>query len=433
MPPTITLRAAALGLAGAASLALAAPAQAGGFYLQEQGVRGTGRAYSGEVADQGVESLWWNPAAIARSDREVSVGANAIFVQGQVSDRGSTITYPGGVRLPVGGQPRAFNPIQKGIAPNIALAIPLAGRFAVGVSLHAPYDFTTIYGASAWTRYDGLKSRLNTGDLQLTGAMQVTDWLDVGAGVDAEYTDANLINALPNLSPLLPDGRSQLRGHGWDWGWTLGAQARAGAWTFGASYRSAIDHRLNGRVIASGLLGPLAAGNMDVAGRASFTTPWIATLGARFRLNDKLTLDGQVQRIGWSEFDAIAVTTAAGTQALVQGYRDVTSGGVGFDYAASPRLTLRAGVQYDPTPTPDVGRTARVPDGDRWLYGIGASADVGHRMTVDAAFAYIDFKPSTVNHDQTFFAGTPAAVATSLRGDVKGQGYVLSLGLKKGF
>ena len=41
----------------------AASAQA--FYLQEQSSRGAGRAFSGEVADQGVQSLWWNPAAIA--------------------------------------------------------------------------------------------------------------------------------------------------------------------------------------------------------------------------------------------------------------------------------------------------------------------------------------------------------------------------------
>ena len=48
---------------------VAAPAFAGSFYLQEQSVRGAGRAYSGEVADRGVSSLWWNPAAIARSGR----------------------------------------------------------------------------------------------------------------------------------------------------------------------------------------------------------------------------------------------------------------------------------------------------------------------------------------------------------------------------
>lgn len=424
---------AALALAGAAGLGCAGSAQAGGFYLQEQGARGTGRAYSGEVADTGVESLWWNPAAIARSGREAYLGLNAIFVDSDVQDRGSTITYPGGLTMPVGGEPRAYNPIQKGFLPNLAIAAPLGDRFALGLSAHAPYDFSTVYRGGAFTRYDALKSRLNIGDLQLTGAMRVTDWLDLGVGFDAEYADANLINANPNLSPLAPDGRTQLKGDGWDYGWNVGAQAHLDRLTLGASYRSAIKHELDGRVSVSGLLGPLAVGNMDVSGKANFTTPWIATFGARYQVTDKLALDGQVQRIGWSEFDSIDVTTPAGVEVIPQGYRDVTSGGVGLDYAVNPALTLRAGVQYDPTPTPDVGRTARVPDGDRWLYGVGASAQVAPATTIDAAFAYIDFKDGRVNRTDVFYAGTPAAVTTNLQGEVGGQGYVLSLGVRRSF
>ena len=62
-----------LALLTVSTAALATQAHASGFYLQEQSVRGTGRAYSGEVADQGPASLWWNPAAIARSPREAYV------------------------------------------------------------------------------------------------------------------------------------------------------------------------------------------------------------------------------------------------------------------------------------------------------------------------------------------------------------------------
>jgi long-chain fatty acid transport protein len=413
-------------LSSVAAAALASQAHAGGFYLQEQSVRGTGRAYSGEVADQGVESLWWNPAAIASSPREVYVGANAIFVQATVKNTGSTTTYPGGTTLPVGGDPYAYNPIQNGVAPNFAISTPVGDRFAIGLSVAAPFDFTTKYARNSWTRYDALTSRLNTADIQLTGAMKVTDWLDLGV-------DAKLQTAQPNLSPLLPDGISQLSGDGWNYGWTVGAQAKFDRLTLGASYRSAMDHDLSGKVFVGGLLGPLAAGNVDAGGSASFTTPWIATFGARYRVNDQLTLDAQVQRLGWSEFGAIQVTTAAGTQALAQDYRDTTSGGVGLDYAVNPRLTLRAGVQYDPTPTPDVGRTARVPDGDRWLYGVGATGQITEALKVDVAFAYIDFANSTVNHDSTFYAGTPAATSTALQGQVEGKGYVLSVGLRSRF
>lgn len=421
-----------LGLASLVAAGCAAQAHAGGFYLQEQSVRGVGRAYSGEVADTGVQSLWWNPAAIAGQPRQAYVGAHAVLVNADVNDAGSTITYPGGLTRPVGGEPRAFKPIQDGVAPNFAVAVPV-GRFAFGLSVAAPYNFTTRYRRTAWARYDALESRLETADIQATAAMVVNDWLDVGVGVNAERSDAKLSTASPNLSPLLPDGVTQLSGDGWDWGWTVGARVHSKRLSVGASYRASVDHKLSGDIFVGGLLGPLAAGNVQAPGKASFSTPWIATLGARYYLGSGLTLNGQVQRIGWGEFDAIRVMTPAGQQVLAQNYKDVTSGGVGVDYALNKRVTLRAGVQYDPTPTPNDERTARVPDGDRWLYGAGATADIGHGLTLDVAAAYIAFSDSKVRHDTVFYPGTPAAVTTRLDGRVHGEGYIMSAGLTAAF
>ena len=211
------------------------------------------------------------------------------------------------------------------------------------------------------------------------------------------------------------------------------AQAHFDRLSLGASYRSAMDHKLSGKVFVGGLLGPLAVGNIDAPGSATFATPWIATMGARYRVTDRLTLDAQVQRYGWSKFRNIEVTTRGVTQALPQGYKDTTSGGVGADYEVNKRLTLRAGVQYDPTPTPSAARSARVPDGNRWLYAVGATGRVNDRMQVDASFSYIDFANSSVNHTTTFFPGTPAAITTALRGSVKGEGYVMAVGLRTQF
>jgi len=426
-------RIAQVALASTAGMALAGPAAAAGFYIQEQSVRGTGRAYSGEVADTGVASLWWNPAAIARSGREVYTGLYGIFVDAELTDRGSTKTFPGGTTVPIGGEPIAFKPILNGAVPNFDIAMPIGDRFAVGLSAQAPFELTTKYDGAAFTRYDALKSRLNTVDVQFTGAMKVTGWLDLGVSVDAVYTDATLSNALPNLSPVAPDGYQRLTGDGWNVGWSIGAQAHFDRWSIGASYRSSIDHDISGTAAVRGLLGPLAIGDVSTSARASFKTPWMWAFGVRYRVTDKLTLNGQVQQVGWSEFNDIKVETPAGAQAIPQNYRDVTGGGVGADYEVNPRLTLRAGVQFDPTPTPEIGRTARVPDGDRWLFGVGATAKLSPATTIDASFAYIDFQDSTINRTDPFFVGTPAAVTTNLKGGVTAAGYVLGVGLRQTF
>ncbi|MBO9709036.1 MAG: porin [Caulobacter sp.] len=422
-----------------AALVAATQASAAAFYLQEQSVRGAGRAYSGEVADRGAASLWWNPASIAGLDKnEIYGGLHLIQVDSQVDDAGSTLTrpvIPGGLTTPVGGEPRAGGPINNGIAPNLAAAFRINDKLALGLSVAAPYNFTTDYNSRSWTRYDALKSNLKTIDVNGVVAYRVNDMLDLGVGVSAQYTDAELTSALPNLSPALPDGSSNLKGDGnWDYGWNIGAQFHATpALTIGASYRSQIKHELDGKVVVAGLLGPLAGSNIATNGVAKITTPWIANLGARWQINDKTTLNASVSRVGWGEFDKIVVTYPGGGTVSEQNYKDTTTVAAGVDYDVNPKLTLRAGVQYDPTPTPDVGRTARVPDGDRMLYAVGGTWKATDAISWDAAVSYISFDDTKINRTETIYPGTAAATTLNLKGDVSGSAVVISTGLRWSF
>lgn len=422
-----------------AAVAAASQASAAAFYLQEQSVRGAGRAYSGEVADRGAASLWWNPASIAGLERnEIYGGLHVIQVDSQVNNAGSTLTrpvVPGGLTTPVGGEPRAGGPINNGVVPNLAGAFRINDKLAVGLTVGAPYNFTTDYNSRSWTRYDALKSNLTTIDVNGSVAYRVNAMLDLGVGVSAQYTDAELSSALPNLSPLLPDGSSSLKGEGnWDYGWNAGLQFHATpALTIGASYRSEIKHELDGKVVISGLLGPLAAANVSADGVAKITTPWTATLGARWKVSGKATLNASVSRIGWSEFDKIVVSYTGGGSVSEQNYKDTTTVAAGVDYDVSPKLTLRAGVQYDPTPTPSIGRTARVPDGDRMLYAVGSTWQATDSLKWDAAVSYISFDDSTINRTETIYSGTAAATTLNLKGDVGGSAVVLSTGVRWSF
>ena len=420
--------------AGVALLALAAASQASAsaFYLQEQSVRGTGRAYSGEVADKGVGSLWWNPASIAGIEKsEGYLGVNAVLVQSTVTDTGSTITRPIPLTTAVGGENRASKPIHNGVVPNAGVAFKINDKLALGVSVAAPYNFTTQYSKASWTRYDALKSQLRTVNVDGVIAYKVNDLIDLGVGVSALYADAELTNALPNISPLQADGTQALKGNGWAYGYTVGAQLHPSkALTIGASYRSKIDQKLDGSVTVSGLLAPIpAANNFSVPGQAKITLPWIANVGARWAINDKTTLNGSVSRVGWSEFDAIRVSFTGGSSTSAQNYKDVTTYAVGVDYQATPRLTLRSGVQYDPTPTPDVGRTARVPDGDRMMYAVGGTFAATDNIKVDAALSYISFDKSSINRTDV----TATSSTVNLRGTAEGSAVVMSTGVRFSF
>lgn len=424
---------------------VAAPAMAGSFYVQEQSTRAQGRANAGVGADKGVQSLWWNPAAIAGTQREVYMGMHGLILDSSVDDRGSSLTYNVPVTgvgvvsraYPVNGDPHVHDVVESGIVPNFAISTPIGDRFNVGLAVQAPYNFTTKYLPDDFARYDALTSELRSANVSLVAAAKVTDWLDIGAGFDAQYAKSTLSAALPNapipavLSPAYvispsTDGRNQLEGDGWNYGWNAGAQMHFGKLDLGLSYRSEVKHELDGTVNISGLTGVLAGGNVSADGTAKFTTPWYATVSARYAVNDRLTLNAQVNQIGWSKFDAIRVNYGAnGSSIIVQDYDDVTTGAVGFDYKIDPTMTFRAGVGYDPTPTPDDHRTARIPDGDRWLYAAGLSKTVG-AMTFDGAVTYIDISDAAINDTRDVYGN--GLVVSNLRGEAKGNGVGFSLG-----
>lgn len=445
MTPRNFARMGGLALSTALLAGVAAPAMAGSFYVQEQSTRGQGRANAGVGADKGVQSLWWNPAAIAGTQREVYTGMHGLILDSSVDNRGSTLTYNvpvAGVGVvsrtyPVNGDPHVHDVVESGIVPNFAISTPIGDRFNVGLAVQAPYNFTTKYLPDDFARYDALTSELRSANVSLVAAAKVTDWLDIGAGFDAQYAKATLSSALPNapipavLSPAYvispsTDGRNQLEGDGWNYGWNAGAQMHFGKLDLGLSYRSEIKHELDGTVNISGLTGVLAGANVSADGTAKFTTPWYATLSARYAVNDRLTLNAQVNQIGWSKFDAIRVNYGAtGASTIVQDYDDVTTGAVGFDYKIDPTMTFRAGVGYDPTPTPDDHRTARIPDGDRWLYAAGLSKTMGS-MTFDGAVTYIDIDTAAINDTRDVYGN--GLVVSNLRGEAKGNGVGFSLG-----
>ena len=240
----------AAGAACSALIGAASAAQAAGFLVQEQSARAVGRAFSGEAADTGPASLWWNPASIMgmQGRGEFYIGAHAIDVNAQVIDTGTTIRRPGQATAPVGGAGAQSNPIDFGFVPNLSGAWKLNDRVAVGLAINTPFNFTTRYDLNSFTRYQALKSILMNVDVQPTVAVKITPQLDFGAGIDFSYANAKLTNALPNLSPLLSDASSRLSGDGWDYGWNAGLNLHSEAGSMGVSYRSQIKHRLDGQV-----------------------------------------------------------------------------------------------------------------------------------------------------------------------------------------
>lgn len=428
-----------IALAGAtATIALlgAGAANASAFYLQEQSVVAAGRAFSGEAADQGAQSLWWNPAAIAGNEKSTAyLGFSAILPKGKVRNNSTIIARPGQAPAPVGGNQVSVDPLNKGYLPSGAVAWKINDQWSVGLALTAPYSFATNYENNSWARYTADKTKLTTIDLQPTIAFAPSPVFGIGIGLNAEHSKASLSNSLPNLSPLLPDGHQTLRGKGWDFGWSVGLQVHPSEMIdLGFSYKSSVKHKLKGSITTAGLLGPLAAQNGRIEGvTASFRTPWQAMASARIHLNDQLTLNGQVVRAGWKKFDAIDLGAPLNV-ALDQDYKNSWSVAGGIDYAVTPQWTMRGGVQWDQTPTQDGSRDARVPDANRINFALGTSYAISESITLDAAANYVDFKNASIDRLGGFYVGSPAQTIIQPNGSLTGaSAIILAVGARMSF
>ena len=434
---------------------LSGAAHAGGFYLQEQSVKGAGRAFSGEVADQGAASLWWNPAAIGgMTGGDAYIGASAIMPSGDVRNVNTLLVPPipsappvlvlQPAFIPVGGAQNAHNPIRKGVAPSGAIAYALNPRLAVGFALTAPYNFTTDYAADSWVRYTADKTKLRTINIQPSIAFMATDALSIGVGLNIEYADASLSNSLPSPSPILPlDWHQELKGDGWDLGWSAGAQYRSGPVSLGVSYKSSIEHELKGALSLDSFFlnpapGPAFPGNMpfqtvtpvstSTPTRATFRTPWQLVFGGRFAVTPELTLNMQATRFGWAKFDAIRLGEPFNI-AIPEHYRNTWALAAGVDYAVSPQWDVRAGIARDQTPTRNGERDARVPDSNRWNFSAGTSYALSRSITLDAAAAYIAFDDAKIDRVTAAYAGTPAQTPILVDGRLENtHAVVLSLG-----
>lgn len=412
----------------------AAPAMAGGFYLQDQSTKASGRAFSGEVADQGAESLWWNPAAIGGlTGGSAAISATAILPRADVTNVNTLIIRPGGTPTPVGGDQTTGNPINNGVVPSGSIAHSVGHGLAVGLAITAPYNFTTQYPASSWSRYSALTTRLRTIDIQPSVAFELAPGFSLGAAVNVEHVSASLGNALPNLSAALPDGSQQLNGKGWDVGYSLGAQYRHGPLSLGVSYKSAITHTLNGTLTVAGLLGPLAGNNMTVSTNAKFTTPWQLSVGGRYAVTKAVTLNGTVTRFGWAKFDAIRLGAPVNA-ALPENYRNTWSYAVGVDADVAPTWTVRAGVQRDMTPVRGEQRDARVPDSNRWNFAVGGTHAFTPGFKIDAAFNYLKLDDAPINRTTAAYAGTAAQTPILVNGMVTNPHvFIFSLGGRLSF
>ncbi len=399
-------------LAGA--LLISTSAHAAGFYIQEQSASAGGAAYSGAATHtKDASTIFFNPAGMTALDGPIgTLGVQLLAPNGSLDNTGSTFlgsaTYAGYNND--GGNPFNLSPVPSGFA---AIPISAIDGLWAGLGVTSPFGLANKYDPDFFGRFDSVKSELRTVDVQPTLAYKVNDWLSLGAGINAQYVNAELTSAAYQGN----NGTSTLKGDDWGVGYTLGAQLHVlPTTTLGLNYRSAVHYDLQGHVLVENTTAP---GSLTfVAADASLVTPDIASIGLSHELNSQWTLMGQANWMGWNNFEAITArnaATGATISTVPQNYQAVWSYAIGAEYAYSPTWTFRGGLQYDNTPTTDEYRTTRTPDGDRTWFSGGATYKMNDRLSLDMNLTYINVAEETINLSRN---GGLAAVRADTDGDV---------------
>jgi long-chain fatty acid transport protein len=399
-------------------------------------VQGLGRSYAGSAAAPGDCSVVaTNAAAMGDIGAEncAQVDLNVINFKTEFSGSGTDL-----LGQPLSGGNGGDGGVTKPV-PAMYFTHRINDAWTVGATVNAPFGFQTEYDDRSMLRYEGVKSKLESIDLAFGASFRINDQFSIGGSLIAQRTSAELtqvvdfgtILAAPTNGALLPqeaDGFGGLKGDDWGYGFTLGLLWKPTASDrIGLSYHSQIDHTLEGDAtfeVPSNVLPLLGGAFLNQDGQADFDTPWFVTASWWHTVDDRLSFGADIGYTHWSSFKDLLIRYQSPamtpfTRAQDFNWDDTWFYSIGGDYRLDDQWTLRAGLAYDETPTNDITRTPRVPDGNRTWLSVGIGYKWSDALRFDAGFVHLWVDDGTIDHTTSTF--------NHLTGSFESSGNVLGI------
>jgi long-chain fatty acid transport protein len=388
-----------------------ATALASGFAILEQSVRGLGSAFSSSAAADDASTIFFNPAGLTRLSNNSAIAAGYyIFPTALFQDRGS-VTATG---TPLTGGDGKDGGVDI-FVPNLYGVWNVSDRVKLGLGVNSPFGLKTRYDRDWVGRYYAINSELVTININPTVAAKLTDNLSLGAGINLQYAEAELSNAIDfgligattrlRTRPQSADGLVKLAADDWSWGYNLGLLYEPSPRTrIGLAYRSAITHDLEGDAdftVPAAVSALTATGRFqDTGAKAELDLPDTLSLNAYHQISPRVALTADVTWTNWSQFEELQVKFDNPTEPesiIPNNWHDTVRYSLGVNYALSKAWKLRAGVAYDPSPVDGTYRTPRIPDNNRTWLAIGASFKASDSISFDVGYAHLFVDDGNIN------------------------------------
>jgi long-chain fatty acid transport protein len=372
----------ALTLAGGATVT--PPARGGGIMLYEIATPDVGLASAGYAsrADD-ASTLFKNPAGMSQlQGTQVQGGLQALYGSVSFSSDANTSTRLG---TDNGGNAVGWLP-----GGSLFVVAPIGEKVRIGLGTLSYFGLAEDYNDNWVGRYYVQKSTLIGMTVTPSISYEATDWLSIGAGLNAMYGYLDTDLAVNN--GIGADGQMSLTDGDWGFGANVGLLFKAGEKTrIGVTYLSAVDLDFSDTPTFTGLgpgLGIILAnpGSLDLG----MTVPQSVMLSVHQQLNDQWALMADCGWQDWSQFGYVqAGVESGGSTTLNLLYQDTWHGAVGAQYRASEKWLLSGGVAFDSSAVTSENRTVTLPMGQAWRFGLGAQYQLSRTVNLGAACTFL--------------------------------------------
>jgi long-chain fatty acid transport protein len=414
-------------------------ASASGFQLIEQNASGLGNAYAGSAAvAENASTVFFNPAGMTQlQDREISAGAVAVKARYDFSNNDSST---GGL---TGNGTKDRDWI---VVPNAYMSWALNKDLYLGLGISAPFGLKTDYSVPWTGAAQSTKFAINTLNVNPSLAYRVNQAVSLGFGLNWQKIDAEYLRLAGIDAGTTNSVAAKMKLSGDAWGWNAGALfTLSPATKVGVSYRSAIKFNTTGLVglsndgTADGIATMAALNGQGASSdlKADLTLPGTFIMSVAQKLSEQWEMLGDVSRTGWSSIPKVDivrtsnVANGALAQTLDTNFRNTWRVALGATYKVNDAWKAKFGISYDQTPTRDPEhRLSSLPDNNRTWLSFGGQWKADKQSVLDFGVAYLYFKESSINNDQTTGQAVPMGV---VNGSYKDSAWLLGTQYSRSF
>jgi long-chain fatty acid transport protein len=377
-------------------------AMGAGYQLNLQGLRQLAMGGGGTAIPWDASTIFYNPGGLS-SLGSWQINASALFIMPNVE-------Y---AQLPTGSytatsQSQVFYPF------NFYAGGPLkkGSKWGLGLGVYTPFG-SGLKWANDWTgRFMVQSINLQSVFIQPTISYKFNDYISLGAGYIYAIGSLDLTQALPLQDQNGTEGAAELKGNASGMGYNIGLHIKANdKLQFGFTYRSRVDMKISSGNATFTVPTSMASLFPNCNFSSTLPLPEVASVGLGYKVNEKLTLQMDLNFVGWSAYDSLKFNFSQHTANLADEhfprfYHNTVAVRLGANYDVNKNLSLMVGGAYDPSPVTDGYVSPELPDADRWVFTCGLAYRPIPKLCIMAACEFVSSIKRDASYDIMNFQGT---------------------------